>query len=196
MANGLKVIQAAMAGHEVQSSAPYFNGAILHWDPTKSKLVDRDGHANHVTLDMLFAYPWEILDSTWPIEEPILTFGEADLGMVNGRIAECRPKTADGDVVQYRVVNGTYEMRFHGPEEGWSSWKETMIGFDDIHRATWRLMPDEIPDERPTIAEITEFLFGLFTVPSTLSKPVAVDMLLEQVYKRWPAMFREENTNA
>ena len=117
MAKGIAVLAAALAGKRVRlrgrSGGPptgwiHWNGRQLVWS---AEDVPCGGRIND-----LFSEEWEIEDSP-------LTFTEAMIAMDAGQIGERPAPDERGDIVQYRVYKGSYEMRYHCLEESWSSWQ-------------------------------------------------------------------------
>lgn len=129
MAQGIEVVQATLAGKRVRLAAW---GPWYVWDADVGKFRDEAGGYWGPSSRQL-------LTDTWEIEEPSMTFTEADAAMVKGHIVERPART---DTVQYKWDRGTYWMRYRSDDlsEGWSSWQESGFYADDIHATDWRIV--------------------------------------------------------
>lgn len=190
MAQGLEVLQAALAGKRVRYRvddeewrgwfSPDGVGYLSLW--MFSPLLDASGRAAHIT---------------WDIEEPTLTFSEAVAAMDAGQTVE---RMLDPDR-HYRkrmaMEDGWYEGgRYCQEHEGWE-FNDNVIGggfdYEAIHATDWRIVTDgpqkSTPDARPTALEVAiEVLRDIYgRAPERTAA--------RRLETRWPQAFRPEEDN-
>lgn len=163
MAQGLEVLQAALAGKRVRFLS-HINGQWGTWK-------DLAGLQNW-GIHRLFDHEWEIEDST-------LTFTEAVAAMDAGQLVEHGEclfrKRAGAHVYEYKAYDDL-------------GWAEAEFDFQDIHATDWRIVPQPT-DERPTREDVAECIRDswLINAPET-----EIQAALNVMEVRWPAMFRED----
>ena len=151
MPNGIAVLQAALSGKRVRhhEHGRAYCGEWIDWDRFRK-------------------FGFSSLDWEWDLDEPTLTFAEAVAAMDAGQTVamdggggiewqhRLKPETDPNAEREYecqRILSDGTRTGWHVQHEG--------FGFDDFH-ADWRIVREEAKDERPTIAEITAFLFDFF----------------------------------
>ncbi len=213
MAKGLEVVQAVLEGQEVRHGDRWYQ-----WDPAvgKFRMLDRQlGDAEHWCPSSR-----QLLTDEWEIRGPGMTFAEADAVMVAGSIVEL--PQARGRGIQYRIRKGSYEMREREGDGSLSAWEESMMGLDCIHATDWRVVEDpaeekHAPDGRLTVKEGTHILKKNFLWegasltdaygPNSPIRPLLrmladeenahflADLTITELYRRAPAMFREDDAS-
>lgn len=169
MAQGLEVLQAALAGkrvrfykHEAWSS--WINAEELRW----------------FEIYCLWHYDWEI-------EDPRMTFAEAVAAIEAGAIVE-RPNRFDTLrlTTQFRRQGTDYEARFRDDEGGWTAWHYEGFAYEDIHATDWRVVTAEPQDERPTAGQLEAYLTDQQPLLTTIPE------FIIGLRRRWPDWIRED----
>ena len=194
MARGLEVLAAAVAGKRIRPADPEWKFPGDRWlilDEKRRWFWDENHTPVGFSVNSLFTQEWDI-------EEPVMTFAEADAAMLAGKIVERQfSLPEDGGIIQLLYSDGSYKRRFRGQSwEGWTAWKETGLYSYDIHGTDWRIVDDPVEADKrgelPTFLQFTEFFSNDKWLPAATWKILYGD--LEAVRSRWPAMFREEDS--
>ena len=175
MAKGLALVEAVLAGKRVKHG----EGGWLQWDPTIGRFRREDGTAWYSSSRQLLTDEW-IIEADRP-----LTFSDAHARMRQGAVVEL--PMDNGGVLQYRIRDGSYEMREGDTEGAWSAWDESMVGVDCVEATNWRVVSGAVADGRPTFAE-----FQAWLAKDRANNSWLIPNGIARMAQRWPAMFRKE----
>ena len=196
MARGLEVLTAAVAGKRIRPADPDWKFPGDRWlilDEKRRWFWDENHTPVGFSVNSLFTQEWDI-------EEPTMTFAEADVLMSEGKIVERQiPLPEHEGILQLLYSDGSYKRRFRSlswEESEWTAWKETGLYGYDIHAINWRVVNDPAEADKrgelPTFLQFKEFFSNDKWLPAATWKILYGD--LEAVRSRWPAMFREEDS--
>lgn len=186
MAQGIEVLQAALAGQLVRVKAhDPISQRWLRWCAT-CHTFEWDGVGHSPPYEVMVGVH-QLWQDEWEIQERTLTFAEAVAAMDAGQTV-----TKGDGTTQYRWEGSDYWYHTDGHHE-W--FPDAVFGWEEIHATDWRIVREEPQAERPTVptqAEAIEYLcsFHLEKVYPDLFSDYAHSMLRLAI--KWPAMFREE----
>lgn len=193
MAQGIEVLQAALAGKRVR---PLGEVIWRQWDADHNDLMTEEG-VRFREINPIFTLEWEIEP------DPPMTFAEVVVAIDAGHTVEHRTlnRTKYGPryLVQFRKSEDDYEERYQAQVGAWSNWGIARFDAADLHATDWHIVEEgpakSSPDARPTQAE---YLVWLTRYVSAHRREFTEDLRreIQRAAAAFPEMFREEAIDA